>query len=281
MASVLYAKRGRHPIEARICDLASREPDFPVPRSFSVECRESRRGLTGTWVVSEVAEGLRLAEAPADEWPQAAARLARFHETAADRCWADTATGFFERTTLLSMAQKTMDATVRRCTEGIYSGGDTAFPDHVAMDLSREWPSMVCLLLRMPRTLVHGDFHSGNVFVSSSGIELIDWDSATVAPGLLDIVGLVDTAERMKETSCDTAAVRRAYLRELSQRTRDAYGRIRDAWLALATLRALLELGWFALSGEDYGGRAQRELTTVHVCCRSPRGASRGIDSWL
>jgi thiamine kinase-like enzyme len=47
----------------------------------------------------------------------------------------------------------------------------------------------------MPKTLVHGDFNASNVLVtrSASGhrIRIIDWESAGVGPGLLDLASLV------------------------------------------------------------------------------------------
>ena len=42
----------------------------------------------------------------------------------------------------------------------------------------------------MPRTLVHGEFHPSNVLVGSERIWAVDWETAGVAPGLVDLAAL-------------------------------------------------------------------------------------------
>ena len=50
----------------------------------------------------------------------------------------------------------------------------------------REDPRIGAALARLPRTLVHGDAHRGNVL----GSTLIDWGNARVAPAAVDVVTL-------------------------------------------------------------------------------------------
>lgn len=287
----LYAKRLTAPesIEARVYELASTEPGFPAPHGFVVraaqidapaglsvslgepappeESGEAFRDgrLRGAWVVTETAWGVRLADAAMEAWPRSAVLLAGFHERAAGLGWTGMVTGLPDLTALPGLAHDVMDTTRRKSAQGAYSGVDGALLDVVAGDLLSGWPPMARLISQLPCTLVHGDVHSGNIFLSSDGMQLIDWDTVAMAPGLLDLVGLVDVAHRMHETACDEAALRGAYWKTLSDGTRAAYGSSEESWAVLRVLRALLELKWFAHTGEDYGERAQRELRIIHA----------------
>ena len=51
-------------------------------------------------------------------------------------------------------------------------------------------PAITGALARMPRTLVHGDAHRGNVLGRGAGAVLIDWGNARVAPAALDLATL-------------------------------------------------------------------------------------------
>jgi hypothetical protein len=51
-------------------------------------------------------------------------------------------------------------------------------------------PAITAALARMPRTLVHGDAHRGNVLGRGDGAVLIDWGNARVAPAALDLATL-------------------------------------------------------------------------------------------
>lgn len=42
----------------------------------------------------------------------------------------------------------------------------------------------------LPRTLVHGDMHAGNVIVSPDGAAIIDWGNARLGPALLDLANI-------------------------------------------------------------------------------------------
>lgn len=65
--------------------------------------------------------------------------------------------------------------------------GDPAFGEVVAALPSwRDDPRMAAALARLPRTLVHGDAHRGNVL----GATLIDWGNARVAPAAMDVLTL-------------------------------------------------------------------------------------------
>jgi Ser/Thr protein kinase RdoA (MazF antagonist) len=70
--------------------------------------------------------------------------------------------------------------------------GDDAFAAAGRAVLAwRDDPRVTRALATMPRTLVHGDPHRGNVLVGPEGAVLIDWGNARVAPAALDLAILV------------------------------------------------------------------------------------------
>jgi hypothetical protein len=75
------------------------------------------------------------------------------------------------------------DRTLVAVRGGLARTGEREFADAArALQAWRTDPAIVAALARMPRTLVHGDAHRGNVL----GDTLIDWGNARVAPAALD-----------------------------------------------------------------------------------------------
>lgn len=118
-----------------------------------------------------------------------------------------------------------------------------------------------------PITLVHGDYHFGNIILGHDGTPMIiDWGSAAGGIGLLDLVALLDVAARMGSPVPDPDDLIGRYFDGTRQRigpwiTRSNYQRLFG--LCQAT-RSFEELNWFNSSGEDYGARALRELKIIH-----------------
>jgi len=73
----------------------------------------------------------------------------------------------------------------------------------------------------LPRTLIHGDFHSKNILVGSGAggvrICVIDWEKTAEAPGLLDLATLVSRTK----TAEDANALALAYYDEMTSQTPD------------------------------------------------------------
>ncbi|MHA6796040.1 phosphotransferase [Pseudonocardia bannensis] len=66
--------------------------------------------------------------------------------------------------------------------------GDRVFADAAAaLTAWARDPRVLAALGVLPRTLVHGDAHRGNVLLGSGGATLIDWGNAKVAPAGLDL----------------------------------------------------------------------------------------------
>ncbi len=46
------------------------------------------------------------------------------------------------------------------------------------------------VLARLPRSLLHGDVHTGNIVVGDTGSTLVDWGSARIGPPMLDLANV-------------------------------------------------------------------------------------------
>ena len=79
------------------------------------------------------------------------------------------------------------DRTLDAVRGGLARTGEREFADAERALLAwRADPAITTALARLPRTLVHGDAHRGNVL----GDTLIDWGNARVAPAALDLATL-------------------------------------------------------------------------------------------
>ncbi|MHB0887047.1 MAG: phosphotransferase [Bacillota bacterium] len=230
------------------------------------------RGGDDEWLVLEKAEGERLADLRGPGHYLTAARaLASFHTRAAG--WlADSAppsralqNAVEDLTvTLPGLASSALTATRRRTADGTSAGADLSLLGQVEELTHHRLPDLIPDVQRFPIALIHGDCHSGNLFLTGDGrLSLIDWSSAGLGPGLLDLAALLDVAERTGDPSDPPGEVRRAYFEALPPIWRAAYGDPERAWDLMGVVRALLELRWFAATGEDFAERVHRELRIV------------------
>ncbi len=83
------------------------------------------------------------------------------------------------------------DRTLVAVRGGSARTGEREFADaERALVAWRADPAITGALARMPRTLVHGDAHRGNVLGRGEEAVLIDWGNARVAPAALDLATL-------------------------------------------------------------------------------------------
>jgi aminoglycoside phosphotransferase (APT) family kinase protein len=218
------------------------------------------------WLLLDRVEGTLLADiaradAP-DAYVSAARRLARFHMQATADGWTAQLSGLGAlKGRIEALPSSVLEDLRRMVAEGEYSGVDLSLLSLVETASEQWWPGFVKAYRSYPDSLIHGDCHSGNLFLTpEGGICLIDWASASVAPGLMDLAALVDVSQRMRDPMAPETDVLAAYFGELSQLEREAYGEPDRAWAICRSVRAFLELAWFATTGEDYGPRVQREL---------------------
>jgi aminoglycoside phosphotransferase (APT) family kinase protein len=83
----------------------------------------------------------------------------------------------------------------RRARRELGDRGPAAGTAHLLDPLWRRYGIVARRLNAMPKTLVHGDFNASNILVTRSPagnrVRVIDWETAGVGPGLLDLASLV------------------------------------------------------------------------------------------
>jgi hypothetical protein len=146
----------------------------------------------GHWLLMEWAGSVDLSQVGAREvWCQAASQLARMH------VWGETRVGDLAHESLVRWddPQVNMWWARRACrfqAEFCLMGGVTVDP---LAPLWRRYRVVAQRLAGMPKTLVHGDFNASNVLVTpgpaGKRIRIIDWETAGIGPGLLDLASLI------------------------------------------------------------------------------------------
>lgn len=127
------------------------------------------------------------------------------------------------------------------------------------------------LTSEIPPTLVHGDYHDGNILIrptqggeEAGQLVIVDWDSAGLDSGFFDLVSLCDVAGRMGTFRPDRTRIMEAYLRErCAGGTRPRDDVVEMEWRRCCLLRAWGELRWFSETGEDFGDRVGREVGII------------------
>ena len=69
--------------------------------------------------------------------------------------------------------------------------------------LAHRWPDFVRELLAAPQTLVHGEYYPKNILVHDSVIVPVDWETAAIAPGEIDLVALTERWSPAIKENCE------------------------------------------------------------------------------
>ncbi len=258
---VIYAKQARaeHAREATIYQLAAHVEGFPAPRAFSTV-------MDGEdWLLIEQAAGEQLSRCgQISRYHDAIKGLAAFHQQSLDEHWLDRLIDLDHLVQQVDGLAGTAIATAQaRAAAGVFTALDHPLATRVQDQLAKRWPVIHDELARYPQSLIHGDCHSGNIFIQDARIQFVDWGTAAVAPGLVDLVGLLDVAARMKDEIGSHEALKELYWVQLSAEARQRYGNLARAYQVLRIVRSLFELDWFSRTYDDYGGRANRELAII------------------
>ena len=177
--------------EARVYRRVLEASDLTVPKLIG-------SGLHGgrDWLAIEWLEGYqRLSEDPGGMQP-AAAWLARFHSEQAQRV-SDPALAFlptYDHDYYAGWALRTVKFAA-------------ALPEKRPWltDLSEYFLSNLALLLDGEPTVVHGEFTIHNVMVAPDVVKPIDWESAAIGPGEIDLMCLIDRWDDATKAACITA----------------------------------------------------------------------------
>jgi Ser/Thr protein kinase RdoA (MazF antagonist) len=162
----------------------------------------------GRWLLMEWAGSMDLSQVGARAvWCHAAARLAGLH------VWGESRVEALSRGALVRWDDPLLHlqwARRARASLAEYFRAQGAV-DPLA-SLWRRYRVVAARLARMPKTLVHGDFNASNILVTrfrgGSRIRIIDWETAGIGPGLLDLASLVSGRVPERRRAAIVAAYR-------------------------------------------------------------------------
>jgi aminoglycoside phosphotransferase (APT) family kinase protein len=115
-------------------------------------------------------------------------------------------------------------------------------------DVSIHSAQTLVVLQEGSRTLVHGEFYPGNVLVRNGVIYPVDWESAAVAAGEIDLAALIEHWPSEIASQCRAAYVAARYPR----------GEPRDFELRLRAARLYLHFRWL---GERHDWTTHKRLS--------------------
>jgi hypothetical protein len=192
-----WRKRGV-PYEAEVYRRILTGSPCPVPRCYG-SYQDVSKGET--WLVLELLEGPRLTH----QWDwevllmKTAAWIGRFHGWVQGRA---PATCLWREGSGRTGTHGT-DAELIRYDRAYYEGWTRRTWERCGRDSGPEAPLVrqVCeiflqrtasLLLAAPETVIHGECYAENVMIQDGGPCLIDWESAAIGPGEIDLASLIE-----------------------------------------------------------------------------------------
>jgi hypothetical protein len=113
--------------------------------------------------------------------------------------------------------------------------------------LCRRWEAALAALVDRPRTVIHGEFYPKNLLVNDGTIYPVDWESAALGRGEIDLAMLTERCDAQVVRRCE-AAYRHARWPE---------GAPPDFTRALDLARLYVHLRWL---GADPGRKQRRRL---------------------
>jgi len=177
-----YGHRGGVPYEAEVYRSVLQNPGFSLPKFYGAY-KDPASG--DTWLILEYLEDtLRLAKGPQPESVLRAAQwIGRFH-AANERRTPTSAFSFLNR-----YDTRYFEGWVRRTS---------LFANGLHRDLP--WLETICersedfavLLLSPGATIIHGEYYPHNVLIKGGQIYPIDWESAAIAAGEIDLATLTE-----------------------------------------------------------------------------------------
>jgi hypothetical protein len=178
--------------EAHVYATVLQHAPVALPRCFGTV---RRAGVT--CLVLEYLEGAQRVTSP-EGLSDAARWLARFHEHSAD--WLASASDEIRH----SLYQYD-DNHLRRCLDNLSRAWQSTRPPawlEVVIERSRE--ALQDYLSASPSAL-HGEFYPENVLVCGGRVYPVDWESAGLGPGAMDLASLVEGWPEQARTQCIAA----------------------------------------------------------------------------
>jgi hypothetical protein len=101
-------------------------------------------------------------------------------------------------------------------------------------NLCKRFEEFVALLVTLPATIIHGEYYPGNVLFRDGAIYPVDWESAAIAVGEIDLASLTDRWPAEVAQQCELEY----------QQTRWPQGSPADFERALAAARLYVQFRW-------------------------------------
>lgn len=198
------------------------------------------------WLLMEWAGSVDLGQVGSRSvWCEAAAQLARMH------VWGESRVKDLPLGSLVQWDDPTLHLwwarrACRSQAEYCRRGGVIRDP---LTPLWRNYRVVAERLAAMPKTLVHGDFNASNILVTGTGtgtgkrIRIIDWETAGIGPGLIDLASLISGRLPKRHGAAMVAAYR-------ANLTRSQIGELSAAEFdeALSWCRLALSVQWLGWS---------------------------------
>jgi len=187
-----YGHRGGVMHEASVYSQVLRGCELPVPR-FRGSYEDPASGWT--WLVMDYLDGAETAESPAGV-VRAADWIGRFH-AAWDRpteSSVDLPLRAYERAYYLGWARRTSD---------FVGPHPSAIPWLPA--LCERFGAIAEALLESPQTVIHGEYYPLNVLVDARNVYPVDWETAAIGPGEIDLASLTQSWPPEIVTLCEVA----------------------------------------------------------------------------
>jgi hypothetical protein len=190
-----HGHRGGVGYEAEIYDRVLSATKLSVPH-FHGSMTIGPGGETGL-IIAHLQGCLRLRDSrDLDHWEQAAAWSGRFHAEEEARS-PDPSLAF-----LIHYDADYYAGWARRTAENA-----------AALDLKLPWLADLCSrapaafleLLESPQTVIHGEYYPKNLLIKDATIYPVDWESAAIACGQIDLATLTDRCDPEVVLRCDLA----------------------------------------------------------------------------
>lgn len=113
--------------------------------------------------------------------------------------------------------------------------------------IAQNYGAIVERLLRLPRTIIHGEFYPSNVLLENPGADTmrvcaVDWEMAAHGPGLIDLAAMISGSWTVEQRE----AMARSYYSALADDVRDKwpFERFQSDLLCCRLHQAVQFLGW-------------------------------------
>jgi Phosphotransferase enzyme family len=193
-AALSFGHHGGVPYESEVYRSVLEPLNTSVPR-FHSSYVDTETGET-VLLIDYVENAMRLSKADRRFLYQAAGWIGTFHKLGESRALKlrDTVT-YYDASYYAGWMQRALD---------FWAADDSFF----LAELRGKWDALARELLASPPTVIHGEYYPKNILVHGSVISPIDWETAAIAAGEIDLACLTECWSIEDKERCIQAYVR-------------------------------------------------------------------------